>query len=96
MTTFTGLMKSVVEQQAHCPHQNAEYSACILSKVLYDNESWTLYSRQEKRFNDFHMCSLPCNTEFLTRAGIRNMFTLLSQHQLHQLRHVRCKADGRI
>ena len=30
----------------------------ILSTLLYGSESWTLYSREEKRLNTFHMWNL--------------------------------------
>ena len=33
----------------------AVYRACVLSALLYGGESWTLYSRQERRVNTFHM-----------------------------------------
>ena len=31
------------------------YQACVVSILLYGSESWTLYSRQERRLNTFHM-----------------------------------------
>ena len=31
------------------------YRACVLSTLLYGSESWTLYSRQARRLNTFHM-----------------------------------------
>ena len=30
------------------------YQACVLSTFLYGSESWTTYSRQERRLNTFH------------------------------------------
>ena len=36
----------------------AVYRACVLSTLLYGSESWTLYSREEKRLNTFHMWNL--------------------------------------
>ena len=29
-----------------------------VSSLYYGGESWTLYSRQERRLNTFHMCNL--------------------------------------
>ena len=34
------------------------YQACVLSTLLYGSETWTLYSRQERRLNAFHLCCL--------------------------------------
>ena len=31
------------------------YQACVLSTLLYSSEAWTLYARQERRLNTFHM-----------------------------------------
>ena len=31
------------------------YQACVLSTLLYGSESWTLYTRQERRLNAFHL-----------------------------------------
>ena len=31
------------------------YQACVLSTLLYGSESWTLYTRQERRLNTFHL-----------------------------------------
>ena len=31
------------------------YQACVLSTLLYSSESWTLYTRQERRLNMFHL-----------------------------------------
>ena len=38
----------------------AVYNACILSTLLYGSETWTTYTRQEKRLNIFHLRSLRC------------------------------------
>ena len=35
----------------------AVYNSCVLSKLLYGNETWTTYSDQEKRLNAFHLRS---------------------------------------
>ena len=85
----------------------AVYNACVLSTLLYGSESWTTYSRQEKRLNSFHMRSLRrilgitwqekvTNAEVLSRANLPSMYTLLRQRRLRWLGHVRRMDDGRI
>ena len=85
----------------------AVYNACIISTLLYGSESWTTYTRQEKRLNSFHMRCLRrilgitwqdkiTNTEVLAKAGLPSMFTLLRQRRLRWLGHVRRMEDGRI
>ena len=84
----------------------AVYSACVLSTLLYGSESWTLYSRQERRLNTFHMRNLrrildikwqdrKTNEEVLNRAQMPSLYTL-QQHRLRWLGHVHRMADGRI
>jgi hypothetical protein len=34
------------------------YRACILSTLLYGNESWALLARQEHKLNTFHLLCL--------------------------------------
>ena len=64
------------------------YQACVLSTLLYGSESWTTYARQERRLNEFHLCSLRCllyikwqnkvpNTEVLKRAGLMSIPSML-------------------
>ena len=83
------------------------YRACILSTLLYGSESWTLYSKQEKRLNKFHLRSLRrilgikwtdfvTNNNVLNLANIPSMYTLLRQRRLRWLGHVRRMQDGRI
>ena len=85
----------------------AVYSACVLSTLLYGSETWTTYSRQEKRLNSFHLRSLRrilgiswqdkvTNTEVLSRADLPTMYTLLRQRRLRWLGHVHRMEDGRI
>ena len=85
----------------------AVYRACVLSTLLYASESWTLYSRQERRLSAFHMRCLRrilgitwqdhvTNNEVLQRAKIQSMTTLLRQRRLRWLGHVRRLEDGRI
>lgn len=71
----------------------AVYNACIISTLLYGSESWTTYSRQERRLNTFHLRCLrrilgiswqdkSPNTEVLSRANLPSMFTMLRQRRL--------------
>ena len=83
------------------------YRACVLSTLLYCSESLTLYSRQERRLNTFHMCYLRgilyikwsdkvTKNEVLTRTGLSSLYTLLWQCHLCWLGHVSRMTDGRI
>ena len=85
----------------------AVYNACILSTLLYGNETWTPYARQEKRLNTFHLRSLRCilgiswqgkvtNTDILSHTGLPTMHTLLRKCWLYWLGHVCHMEDGRI
>ena len=83
------------------------YQACVLSTLLYGSETWTLYSRQERRLNAFHMRCLRrllgitwqdriTNAEVLSRAGLPSMYAMLTQRRLRWLGHVCRMDDGRI
>ena len=83
------------------------YQACVLSTLLYGSETWTLYSRQKRRLNAFHLRCLngilgitwqdriPAKN-VLAQARILSMFTLLGQRRLRWLGHVSRIEDGRI
>ena len=75
------------------------YQACVLSSLLYSSETWTTYRRQEKRLNSFHLRCLRrflhihwqdmiTNSEVLKRAGIPNIFAILSKRRLTWLCHL--------
>ena len=34
------------------------YNACVISTLLYDSETWTMYAGQERRLNSFHLRSI--------------------------------------
>ena len=81
--------------------------ACVLSTLLYGSESWTLYTRQERRLNTFHLCCLRRilgiswqdhipNTEVLARAGTLSMYALLTERRLRWFGHVTHMHDGRL
>lgn len=51
--TFARLTKRVWENRKLTVHTKvAIYRACVLS-TLYGSQSWTLYSREERRFTHF-------------------------------------------
>ena len=77
----------------------AVYNACVISTLLYGNETWTTYAKQERRLNNFHMRSIhrilkipwqdkAPNTEGLSRAGLPSKRTLLRQRWLRWLGQV--------
>ena len=83
------------------------YQPCVLSILLYGSEAWTLYTRQERRLNAFHMRCLRrllgitwqdciANASVLSRAGMPSMFAILTQRRLRWLGHVCRMEDGRI
>ena len=83
------------------------YRACVLSALLYGSESWTVYSRQERRLNTFHMRNVTrilsikwsdhiTNNEALRRAATPIIYTLLRQRRLRWQGHVCRMQDGRI
>ena len=83
------------------------YQACVLSTLLYGSESWTLYTRQERRLNTFHLRCLRRilgiswqnhipNNEVLARAGTLSMYTLQTKRRLRWLGQVTRMHDGRL
>ena len=87
--------------------QMAVYNACVISAMLYGSEARTMYARQERRLNSFHLRSIRrilgiswqdkvTNGDVLSRAGLPSMYTLLRQRRLRWLGHVRRMEDGRI
>ena len=83
------------------------FKACVFSTLLYDSQAWTLYTRQERRLNTFHMRCLrkiqgitwqerTPNKNVLAKAGMQSLFALLSKRRLSWLGHVRRMVDGRI
>ena len=83
------------------------HQACVLSTLLYGSESWTLYTRQERRLNTSHLRCLRRilgiswqdhipNTEVLGRAGSLSMYALLTKRCLCWLGHVTRMHNGRL
>ena len=63
------------------------YQACVLTSLLYGSETWTTYSKQEKKLNTFHLRCLRkilnikwqdqvTNTEILKEAQILSVQTI--------------------
>ncbi|XP_073965599.1 uncharacterized protein [Choristoneura fumiferana] len=75
------------------------YQACVLSTLLYGAESWTTYSKQERRLNSFHMRCLrsilgitwrdrATNESVLGVAQLPSITATLKQRRLRWLGHV--------
>nr|VZI30375.1 unnamed protein product [Spirometra erinaceieuropaei] len=75
------------------------YKAVILPALLYGAETWTVYTKQARRLNHFHLSCL-CrilrlnwqgripDTDVLERTGIRSIYTMLRQMQLRWSGHL--------
>ena len=83
------------------------YNACILSSLLYGSETWTTYSKQEKRLNTFHLRCLRkilgikwqdkiTNVEVLQQAGSMSISSILCKRRLRWLGHVHRMDDQRL
>ena len=83
------------------------YQACVLSTLLYGAETWTIYARQEKKLQGFHMRSLRrimnikwqekiTNTEILKKAKIPSLLATLIKRRLRWLGHIRRMTNNRI
>ncbi|XP_063590147.1 uncharacterized protein LOC134767028 [Penaeus indicus] len=83
------------------------YESCVLSVLLYGSETWTTYTRHEKKLNAFHMRNLRriigvswkdhvTNEEVLTRTGSHSMFYILKARRMRWLGHLRRMNDGRL
>ena len=75
------------------------YLAVALTVMLYVFESWTVYTRHDRKLNHFHTKCLRIilsikwqdmlpDTEVLTRAGIPSIHTLLQKAQVRWAGHV--------
>ena len=83
------------------------YSACVLSTLLYGAEVWTLYTKQEKRLNSFHLrCirrilgiswqeQMP-DTEVLEKAKMTSIYAMLRQRRLRWIGHVNRMPNHRL
>lgn len=75
------------------------YKTCVLGTLLYASETWTTYSKQERRLNAFHMRCLRTilgvtwrdrmtNEAVLTKTKCNSIVALLKQRRLRWLGHV--------
>ena len=78
-----------------------------MSTLLYRSETWTLYTRQDKRLNTFHLRCLRkilgikwsdkvSNVNVLDKANLKSMTSILSMRRLRWLGHVKRMDDNRI
>ncbi|BHF68246.1 hypothetical protein SprV_0301127900 [Sparganum proliferum] len=83
------------------------YKAVILPTLLYGEETWTLYTKQARRLNHFHLGCLRrilrlnwqhriSDTDVLERTGILSISTMLRQMQLRWSGHLARMDDERL
>nr|VZI44255.1 unnamed protein product [Spirometra erinaceieuropaei] len=83
------------------------YKAVILPKLLYGAETWTVYTKQARRLNHFHLSWLRHilrlnwqdripDTDVLERTGILSICTMLRQMQLRWSGHLVHMDDERL
>ncbi|BHF85075.1 hypothetical protein SprV_1002823300 [Sparganum proliferum] len=81
--------------------------AVILPTLLYGAETWTVYTRQARRLNHFHLICLRrilrlnwrdriVDTDVLERTGILSIYTILRQMQLRWSGHLVRMDDERL
>ncbi|BHF58433.1 hypothetical protein SprV_0100138500 [Sparganum proliferum] len=83
------------------------YKAVIPPTLLYGAETWTMYTKQARRLNHFHLSCL-CrilhgnwqdripDTDLLGRTGILSIYTMLRQMQLRLSGHLVRMDDERL
>nr|VZI37745.1 unnamed protein product [Spirometra erinaceieuropaei] len=83
------------------------YKAIILPTLLYETKTWTVYTNQARRLNNFHLrCirrilrlnwqdRIP-DTEVLERTGILSIYAILRQMQLRWSGHLVRMDDERL
>nr|VZI25725.1 unnamed protein product [Spirometra erinaceieuropaei] len=83
------------------------YKAVILPALLYGAETWTVYAKQARRLNHFHLSCLRRilklnwqdqipDTEVLERTGILSIYAILRQMQLRWSGHLVRMDDERL
>nr|VZI49426.1 unnamed protein product [Spirometra erinaceieuropaei] len=83
------------------------YKAVILPTLLYGAETWTVYTKQARRLNHFHLSCLRRilrlnwqdripDTDVLERTGIPSIYTMLRQLQLRWSGHLVRMDDERL
>ena len=107
-TTFGKLMKRAWNNKMLTTKTKMHiYNACVLSTLLYGSETWTTYSRQERRLNTFHLRCLKkilgikwqdrkTNVEILQLAETTSIHSILCNRRLRWLGHVQRMEDQRL
>ncbi|BHF78807.1 hypothetical protein SprV_0602192200 [Sparganum proliferum] len=83
------------------------YKAVILPTLLYGAETWTVYTKQARRLNHFHLSCLRRilqknwkdripDSDVVGRTGILSIFTMLRQMQLRWSGHLVRMDDERL
>ncbi|BHF75504.1 hypothetical protein SprV_0501860000 [Sparganum proliferum] len=83
------------------------YKAVILPTLLYGAETWTVYTKQARRLNHFHLSCLRRilrlnwqdripDTDVLEQTGILSIYTMLRQMQLRWSGHLVRMDDERL
>nr|VZI19292.1 unnamed protein product [Spirometra erinaceieuropaei] len=83
------------------------YKAVILPTLLYGAETWTVYAKQARRLNHFHLSCLRRilrltwqdripDTDVLERTGILSIYAILRQIQLRWSGHLMRMDDERL
>nr|VZI53354.1 unnamed protein product [Spirometra erinaceieuropaei] len=83
------------------------YKAVILPTLLYGAETWTVYAKQARRLNHFHLSCLRrilrlkwqdriLDTDVLERTGILSIYAILRQMQLRWSGHLVRMDDERL
>nr|VZH94482.1 unnamed protein product [Spirometra erinaceieuropaei] len=83
------------------------YKAVILPTLLYGAETWTVYAKQARRLNHFHLCCLRRilrlnwqdripDTGVLERTGILSIYSILRQIQMRWNGHLVRMDDERL
>nr|VZI29028.1 unnamed protein product [Spirometra erinaceieuropaei] len=84
-----------------------KYKAVILPTLLYGAETWTVYAKQARRLNHFHLSCLRLilrlkwqdripDTDVLERTGILSIYAILRQIQLRWSGHLVRMDDERL
>nr|VZI33669.1 unnamed protein product [Spirometra erinaceieuropaei] len=104
-----GRLKSTVWNR-HGPQLSTKlkmYKAVILPTLLYGAETWTVYAKQARRLNHFHLSCLRRilrlkwqdripDTDVLERTGILSIYAILRQIQLRWSGHLVSMDDERL
>nr|VZI38087.1 unnamed protein product [Spirometra erinaceieuropaei] len=83
------------------------YKAVILPTLLYGAETWTVYTRQARRLNHFHLSSLRrilwlhwqdriSDRDMLERSEMLGIYSMLRQMQLRWSGHLVRMDDERL